>query len=131
VQDRTIYEDAAIFAQNLHQTKIMSERDFASYTEMYSAIVQTLRPPDLLIYLKASLGTLQKRIQLRGRAYEHSISPQYLEQLNGLYEDWVSRYDLSDVLIINADETDFLNETNHVSKLVSQLERYGLTPPVL
>lgn len=131
VQDRTIYEDAAIFARNLYQTKIMSERDFKSYSEMYSAIVQTLRPPDLLIYLQASLDTLKKRIALRGRAYEHSISSAYLTELNDLYESWIAGYDLSDVLIINADETDFLNEASDVSKLMAQLERYGLTPPVL
>lgn len=131
IQDRTIYEDAAIFARNLFETEIMSARDYASYRGMYDAIAQALRPPDLLLYLEASVATLQRRIAQRGRDYEQTISDAYLAGLNTLYNSWVEGYTLSPVIKIPADRTDFLNNPADLEQLIVTLEQRGLTPPVL
>lgn len=106
IQDRTIYEDAAIFAHNLHNEGVMDTRDYRSYEQMYTAITQALRPPDLLIYLQASVPTLQARISQRGRDYETRINPDYLSKLNALYDDWIDDYHLSPYIIIPTDHTD-------------------------
>ncbi len=131
IQDRTIYEDAAIFARNLFEEGIMSKRDFATYQRMYEAIKLALRPPDLLIYLEASVETLKTRIAQRGRAYEQNIEDAYLKRLNVLYETFIAGYDSSDVLIIRADETDFIHNPADSLSLQSRLERFGLVPPLL
>lgn len=131
IQDRTIYEDAAIFALNLFEEGILSKRDYATYMQMYTAIRNTLRPPDLLIYLKASVATLQTRIKQRGRNYEKTIEEAYLKRLNVLYERFMSGYDLSHVLVIHTDSTDFLLNDAHLQSLHSNLATYGLVKAVL
>ena len=131
IQDRTIYEDAAIFARNLFEEGIMTARDFGTYQKMYEAIKLALRPPDLLIYLEASVSTLKTRIALRGRAYEQDIEESYLKRLNVLYESFIAGYDSSDVLIIRADKTDFIHNPADLLSLQSRLERFGLVQPLL
>ena len=107
VQDRSVYEDAEVFACNLYNQGLMSERDYRAYHDLYEGIRAFLPPPDLLIYLKGSVETLLHRIQLRGRDYEREISPEYLGQLNALYDDWIARWDSCPVLVVPADEIDF------------------------
>ena len=123
IQDRTIYEDAAIFARNLFEEGVMEARDYRSYCQLYRAIAAALRPPDLLIYLRAEVATLRARIAERGRGYEASISTDYLARLNDLYERWIDGYDLSERLVIESDETDFSSPAD----LAHLLGRHGLT----
>lgn len=124
IQDRTVYEDAEIFAANLYRQGAMSERDYRVYRELYDAVVQVLPPPDLVIYLRASVPTLLARIRQRGRAYEQHISPDYLEQLNELYEAWAHRFDLCPLLVIPADDLDFVHDPGHLDLIASAvLER--------
>ena len=103
VQDRTIYEDAEIFAAHLHSTGRISERDWASYRDLYRTLRQELRPPDLLIYLRCPLKTLTKRIRKRGRAFEKKVPRRYLGALERLYEDWIVRYQASPKLVVETD----------------------------
>ena len=103
VQDRTIYEDAFIFAPNLHAMNLMSTRDFDNYRSLFELMSQFVQPPDLLIYLRASVPTLVSQIQKRGREYENSIRLDYLKNLNEMYEDWISGYRFGKLLIIDAD----------------------------
>ena len=131
IQDRTIYEDAAIFAQNLYQEGILEARDYNSYMQMYKAILAALRPPDLLIYLRADLQTLKHHIALRGRDYEAAIDDKYLLDLNALYEKWIASYDISKVFVVDADHLDFVNNAKDLSLLLENLERNGLSLPVL
>ena len=131
IQDRTIYEDADIFARNLYQEGIMAPRDFRSYMRMYEAIQQTLRPPDMLVYLKASLPTLRRHIALRGRPFETSLDDGYLARLNTLYQEWVSQYQLSELVVIDTDALDFVNSHSDLARLLDTLERRGLTLPTL
>jgi deoxyadenosine/deoxycytidine kinase len=111
VQDRSVYEDAEIFAQNLYNQGQMSARDYQAYRDLYDGIRAFLPPPDLLVYLKSSVETLLARIKLRGRDFERDISPDYLQRLNGLYDDWIDRWDSCPVLVIPADEMDFQHDT--------------------
>ena len=97
IQDRSVYEDAEIFAHNLYRQQQIGERDYETYRELYQALVEFLPPPDLVLYIKASVPTLQQRIKLRGRDYEEEIDPAYLEQLNGLYNSWIEDFDLCPV----------------------------------
>jgi len=110
VQDRSIYEDAEIFAVNLHSIGMMDDRDYDNYRALYAAMTSYLQPPDLLIYLRADLVTLQRQIQLRGRDFEQSIDASYLEQLNVLYEDWIVRYDEGPLLVVDTVEMDFVHD---------------------
>ncbi|MFO0723667.1 MAG: deoxynucleoside kinase [Myxococcota bacterium] len=119
IQDRTIYEDAEIFAENLYRQKKMSARDYQTYRTLYEAIVRELRPPDVMIYLRCSIPTLKKRIALRGRKEEQSLPRGYLARLNELYEGWLERYDLSEVLVIETDQLDY------VQNLVDRIDLYG------
>ena len=112
VQDRSVYEDAEIFACNLYQQGLMTERDYRAYHDLYEGVRAFLPPPDLLIYLKGSVETLLHRIQLRGRDYEREISPDYLAQLNALYDAWIARWDSCPVLVIPADEIDFQHDAD-------------------
>ncbi len=128
IQDRTIYEDAAIFARNLFEEGVMEARDYRSYCQLYQAIAAALRPPDLLIYLRAEVTTLRARIAERGRGYEASISTDYLARLNDLYERWIEGYDLSERLVIESDETDLLDPAD-LAHLLDLLGRHGLTVP--
>jgi deoxyadenosine/deoxycytidine kinase len=107
IQDRTIYEDAHIFAPNLHTMNLMSTRDFENYSSLFELMSSFLQPPDLMIYLRASVSTLVEQIQKRGREYEESIRLDYLKLLNSRYEAWIEKYALGKLLIINVDNTDF------------------------
>lgn len=108
VQDRSIYEDAEIFARNLHQRGNMSQRDYQVYRDLYDEFIQFLPQPDLVVYLKASLPTLIERIHRRGRDFEQDVSPLYLQQLNELYNAWIEDFTLCPILIVPADNLDFV-----------------------
>lgn len=109
IQDRSIYEDANIFARNLNKQGQMQTRDYQNYLDLYSEMVKYLDPPDILIYLRKSLPMLRKQITLRGRDYEANIPDEYLASLNGYYDDWLSSYDMGKKLIIESDDLDFLH----------------------
>ena len=127
IQDRTIYEDVEIFAKNLHQMSLMSDRDFNNYEALFHEMSYYLRPPDLLIYLRAQVPTLVRQIQQRGREYENSIRIDYLERLNNLYEDWIGRYP-HEKLIIDTDDLDFVNDKEDLGSIIGLVEQrlYGL-----
>jgi deoxyadenosine/deoxycytidine kinase len=122
IQDRTIYEDAEIFAPNLHDMGLMSTRDFDNYRSLFTLMVELIQPPDLLIYLRATVPTLVNQIQIRGRAYEESIRLDYLKMLNERYELWVSKYTDSKLLIINVDDADFQNNPEDLSKIIDGVD---------
>ena len=121
VQDRSIYEDANIFARNLFEQGQMEERDYRNYLELYSTMCQFLTPPDLVIYLKKSLPKLKARIAMRGRAFEANIPDEYLSNLNRYYDDWMNEYDLGKKLVIPSDDLDFLNSKNDFESLTQQI----------
>ena len=127
IQDRTIYEDVEIFAKNLHNMNLMSDRDFKNYSALFEQMNYYLRPPDLLIYLRAEVPTLVRQIQSRGRDYENTIRIEYLESLNKLYEDWVDRYE-HEKLIINTDNLDFVNNKEDLGQVIELVEQrlFGL-----
>ena len=118
IQDRSIYEDAEIFAKNLHLIDMMDSRDYANYVELYRVMTQYLRPPDLLIYLDARIDTLQNQIAKRGRDYEQTISRDYLQQLNGHYQEWIKGYTLGPLLIVPSDEVDFVHERGDFNRML-------------
>lgn len=121
IQDRTIYEDAEIFAPNLHSMGLMSTRDFKNYKSLFDLMVGLIQPPDLLIYLRASIPTLVNQIQKRGREYETSIRIDYLNQLNERYEKWISGYRLGKLLIINVDKLDFTEKPEDLSSIIDKI----------
>ncbi len=123
VQDRTIYEDAYIFAENLHDMGLMTSRDFENYSSIFESIVNFIHPPDLLIYLKASVPTLVDNIQLRGREYEAGIRLDYLSKLNDKYEKWINQYTDGKLLILNMDKLDFATKSEDMSFVIEQVER--------
>ena len=108
IQDRTIYEDANIFARNLYEQKLMEERDYRNYLEVYRVVTDALQPPDLMIYLRKSLPRLQEQIKKRGRDYEQDMPPDYLLNLNRYYDEWISGYQIGKKLVIESDELDFV-----------------------
>ena len=110
VQDRSVYEDAEVFARNLYEQGQMSERDYTAYHDLYDGIRSFLPSPDLLIYLEGSIDTLLARIKLRGRDFEREMSTAYLGRLNELYDDWITRWESCPVLVIPADEVDFQHD---------------------
>lgn len=118
VQDRSVYEDAQIFARNLYLQGDLSQRDYQVYQDLYRILVSLLPMPNLIIYLRASVDTLMKRIACRGREYEAGISREYLGRLNQLYEDWMENFDQSPVLIINSDDLDLVSKPEHVDQVV-------------
>ena len=121
VQDRSVYEDAEIFAQNLYLQGHIKERDYEIYRELYETIVQILPPPDLVIYLRASVDTLMDRIVRRGRDYERTITPEYLQSLNDLYEEWISNFVLCPVLAVPADDLDYVAYSGHLDLIISKV----------
>lgn len=131
IQDRTIYEDAYIFAENLFDMGLMSERDFKNYSNIFESIVSYIKAPDLLIYLKASVPTLVDNIQLRGREYESGIRLDYLSKLNEKYEKWISSYDKGPLLILDKDRLDFANNPDDLSYVIERVdaELFGLFGP--
>lgn len=121
IQDRTVYEDAEIFACNLYQRGAMQKRDYETYHDLYTAVASILPPPDLVIYLQASVPTLLERIQQRDRPYERQISKEYLEQLNQLYETWFHKFALCPVLAVPADRLDFVANGAHLDLIVKKV----------
>jgi deoxyadenosine/deoxycytidine kinase len=124
VQDRSIYEDAEIFAAHHHQAGNIDARDWGTYQDLYGAIRSEIRPPDLMIYLRCPVPALRRRIQRRGRGYEQSIPTAYLKALDRLYEDWFARYDLSPSLVIDTSEVDYVEDLFHREALIDELERW-------
>jgi len=127
IQDRTIYEDAEIFARNLYDMALMSERDYKNYQALFREMTAFLEPPHLLIYLRAQVPTLVRQIQQRGRVYENSIRIDYLERLNKLYENWIDRYQ-HQKLIIDTDDLDFVNSKEDLGTVIGLIEQrlFGL-----
>lgn len=122
VQDRTVYEDAEIFAHNLYRQGQITDRDYQTYRDLYRVLVEFLPPPDLVIYIRASVPTLVERIQKRGRDYEEEIQPAYLEQINALYEGWIEDYRLSPVLTIPGDQLDFVANGAHMDLIIRKIQ---------
>ena len=123
VQDRTIYEDAEVFATALHQSGRMSDRDWKTYAELYHTICSSLRPPDLMIYLKCSIATTRKRIKLRGRPSEQAIETSYLKLLQKNYDDWLTRWSASDVLLLDTDRLDYITDLVDRLDVLDRIER--------
>ena len=128
IQDRTIYEDAHIFAPNLHAMGLMTSRDFDNYSSLFKLMSSFVNPPDLLIYLRASVPTLVKQIQSRGRDYESSIRIDYLTRLNERYEAWISEYTSGKLLVIDTDDLDFSKNQEDLGFVVDKVnaELHGL-----
>ena len=128
VQDRTIYEDAYIFAPNLYEMGLMEQRDFNNYFSLFKSMLSQIDPPDLTIYLQASIPTLVSHIHARGRDYEGSMSLDYLRNLNDRYENWIKNYDDGNKLIVNIDDLDLKNNPEDFSKVLNLIDAnlYGL-----
>jgi len=122
VQDRSVYEDAEIFAHNLYLQSAINDRDYETYRELYHVLVEFLPPPDLVIYLRASVPTLLNRIAKRDRSYERTISPNYLTELNELYENWVEDFDLCPVLTVPCDDMDYVAKPQHLKLIVDKVK---------
>jgi deoxyadenosine/deoxycytidine kinase len=127
VLDRTIFEDAEIFATALHDMKQMDDRDWRTYWVFYQSILDAIKPPDLMIYLRCSMRTLRKRISLRARAIEKDVPLAYLKRLERLYESWIDRYHSSDVLILETDRLDYIHDLVHRLDVMQRIE--ALLPP--
>lgn len=121
IQDRTIYEDAHIFAPNLHAMGLMTTRDFKNYQDLFTLMIEFIKPPDLLIYLRGSVPSLVKQIEKRGRAYENSIRLDYLRRLNERYEAWISTYEHGKMLVIDIDEINFADNPEHLGMIVNRV----------
>lgn len=122
IQDRSVYEDAEVFACNLYRQGLIGERDYRSYRDLYEVLIEFLPPPDLVVYLRASVPTLIERISSRGRDYERSISFEYLAQINELYEEWIARFSLCPVLAVPADSLDYVANPRHLDLIVKKVE---------
>jgi deoxyadenosine/deoxycytidine kinase len=124
VLDRTIYEDAEIFATGLYETGKLSERDFALYRALYTNMCRTLRPPDLLIYLRCPIATLKKRIFIRGRKMELDIPTEYLKGLQKKYDEWIKRYDHGEVIVIESDQIDYTTDLIDRIDVMKRIEQF-------
>ncbi len=122
IQDRSVYEDAEVFARNLFEQGSMSERDYQSYHELYQILCALLPPPDLVVYLQAGVPTLLQRIDVRGREYEKGIDPNYLARLNCYYDAWMESFNLCPVLTIQADNLDFVHHPEHLDRIQHAVE---------
>jgi deoxyadenosine/deoxycytidine kinase len=122
IQDRTIYEDAFIFAPNLHAMGLLTSRDFNNYINLFNLMQDFLQPPDLLIYLRGSISTLVDQIQKRGRPYENNIRIDYLNRLNERYEAWINGYDKGKLLIVNVDQNKFPYEPEHLGEIIGKID---------
>ncbi|NPA68632.1 MAG: deoxynucleoside kinase [Chlorobi bacterium] len=122
IQDRTIYEDAKIFAPNLHDMGLMPARDYENYQSLFKLMSSFIQPPDLLIYLRADVPKLVSQIQARGREYENSIRIDYLTRLNERYEAWITDYDLGKLLILDVNDKDFLNNPKDLSEVIDKID---------
>ncbi|MDO6436181.1 deoxynucleoside kinase [Cyclobacterium sp. 1_MG-2023] len=128
IQDRTIYEDSHIFATNLYESNLINKRDYENYKMLYKSMVDYINPPDLLIFLKADIPKLVDQIEKRGREYERSIQIAYLKNLNNLYEEWISGYQLGKLLVIDVNDMDFVHNPEDFSTIVGKIDReiFGL-----
>ena len=122
IQDRTIYEDAHIFAPNLHAMGLMTNRDFSNYKSLFDLMEELVQAPDLLIYLRSSIPNLVKQIHKRGREYENSISIEYLSRLNERYEAWIHNYSKGKLLIIDVDEMDFVDNPEDLGTVINRID---------
>lgn len=122
IQDRTIYEDAQIFAPNLHEMGLMTKRDFDNYYQFFETLKSMVKPPDLLIYLNASVPTLVGNIQKRGREYEENIRLDYLKRLNEYYNSWISKYKEGPLLIVDADKNKFEEDVEDLGKIITRID---------
>ena len=122
IQDRTIYEDAHIFAPNLHAMGLMTNRDFENYSSLFELMESFVKGPDLLIYLRSSISNLVSQIHKRGRDYENSISIDYLSRLNERYEAWISKYDKGNLLIIDVDNLDFVSNPEDLGMIINKID---------
>ena len=122
IQDRTIYEDAFIFAPNLHDMGLMTGRDFENYKSLFELMESLVAPPDLMIYLRSSIPNLVKQIHKRGRSYENGISIDYLNRLNERYEDWIKGYDKGKLLIFDVDDLDFVDNPEDLGSIVNRID---------
>ncbi len=122
IQDRSIYEDAEVFAQNLFAQGRMCERDYTTYRSLYRTLAEYLPPPDLMIYLRASVPTLINRIALRNRDYEQQIAPEYLSRLNELYENWINNFTLCPVLTVPSDDLDYVAHPRHLELIINKIK---------
>ena len=120
--DRTIFEDAEIFAMALMQMRKISKRDWETYQSFYGAILDAIQPPDLMIYLRCSMRTLRRRIRLRGRQMEQDVPLAYLKRLDRLYEKWIKSYTMSDVLVLDTDKLDYINDLLHRLDVMERIE---------
>ncbi len=125
--DRTIFEDAEIFATALHQMRKIDKRDWQTYWGFYQAILDAIKPPDLMIYLRCSMRTLRQRIKLRGRAMEKDVPLAYLKRLDRLYENWISSYEMSEVLVLETDKLDYIHDLIHRLDVMERIE--SVLPP--
>ena len=128
IQDRTIYEDAQIFAPNLHEMGLMTKRDFENYFSFFETLKSMVQPPDLLIYLQASVPTLVGQIQKRGREYEENIRLDYLKRLNEYYNKWIDNYKEGPLLVVNVDDNRFSEKEEDLGKIINAIDAqlYGL-----
>jgi deoxyadenosine/deoxycytidine kinase len=122
MQDRSVYEDAEVFARNLYQRGLMGERDYQTYRELYDVLTRFLPPPDLIVFLRASTSTLLHRISQRGRGYERNITSEYLHQLNELYEAWVAAFNQCPVLTLPSDDLDYVSNPEHLDLVVAKVQ---------
>ena len=122
IQDRTIYEDANIFAPNLHAMGLMNQRDFNNYQSLFSLMESMVKGPDMLIYLRSSIHNLVSKIHKRGREFENSISIEYLSRLNERYEAWISTYDKGKLLVVDVDEIDFVENKEDLGKIIEKID---------
>ncbi len=127
--DRTIFEDAEIFATALHQMRKIDQRDWQTYWGFYQAILDAIKPPDLMIYLRCSMRTLRQRIKLRGRAMEQDVPLAYLKRLDRLYEEWINSYEMSEVLVLETDKLDYIHDLLHRLDVMERIE--AVLPPEL
>jgi deoxyadenosine/deoxycytidine kinase len=125
--DRTIFEDAEIFATALHQMRKISKRDWLTYLSFYESILDAIRPPDLMIYLRCSMRTLRQRIRLRGRRMERDVPLAYLKRLEGLYDNWIASYTMSEVLVLETDQLDYIHDLVHRLDVMERIE--SVLPP--
>ena len=119
VQDRSFYEDAEVFARALHRQGAISDRDWATYLDLYRTLTTLLAPPDLVVYLRASVATLRGRIERRGRDLERRITDEYLASLNGLYEEWIGSFTLAPVLVVPSDRLDFVRDSDDRDRILA------------
>lgn len=122
VQDRTIYEDAYIFAANLYRSEFINDRDYSSYLTLFESMIQHVEPPDLLVYLKADIPKLVSQIEKRGRDYENAIRLDYLKNLNQHYSEWIASYNLGKLLIIDVNDLDFVANTEDLSSILQRID---------